>query len=149
MVSSPGFGSYYNNNISRYSRSLSLWLRNDNYLTCCWHTLAGSFFNRHDITLTGFVWLLADSFRNYFIGYSTLLFTFPLRYSFTIGLVWYLALECGHPSFRREFAVSQPTQESFLVLSQFRILDSHYLWSVIPNCSTIEIKTIEGPTTPG
>jgi len=63
--------------------------------------------------------LLAKSFRNYFIGSSTLLFTFPSRYSFTIGLVWYLALECGHPSLKREFAVSHPIQESLEFILDF------------------------------
>ena len=82
------------------------------------------------------------------MGSSTLLFTFPSRYSFTIGLVWYLALECGHPRFRREFAVSQPTQDTCAPTYQFRILDFHYLWSVIPNCSTIDKYLHPGPTTP-
>ena len=56
--------------------------------------------------------LLANSFRYYFTGSLTLLFTFPSRYSFTIGHNVYLALECGHPRFLPEFAVSESTQES-------------------------------------
>ena len=56
--------------------------------------------------------LLASSFRYYFIGSLTLLFTFPSRYSSTIGHDVCLALPCGQGRFNREFAVSQPTQES-------------------------------------
>jgi len=96
-----------------------------------------------------FVWLLADGFRFYFTGSSTLLFTFPSRYSFTIGLIWYLVLECGHPGFRREFAVSQPTQESFIVLLDFAYgiitLFDRSFQSVLLS-SKIECW---GPTTPG
>ncbi len=80
--------------------------------------------------------LLAHGFRFYFMGSSTLLFTFPSRYSFTIGLAWYLALERGRPRFRREFAVSQPTQESFMLHNFFQIRDFHSLWSPIPQCSS-------------
>jgi hypothetical protein len=85
--------------------------------------------------------LLADGFRFYFTGSSTLLFTFPSRYSFTIGLVWYLALECGHPSFNREFAVSQFTQEHSRVVFGFCVHDFHVLWFTIPQDSAIQIQS--------
>ncbi len=63
--------------------------------------------------------LIADSFRYYFTGSHTLLFTFPSRYSFTIGQLAYLALERGRPSFTQEFAVSRDTQELARVTSGF------------------------------
>jgi hypothetical protein len=45
------------------------------------------------------------------MGPLGLLFTFPSRYSFTIGHDTYLALPRGRGGFPREFAVSQGTQE--------------------------------------
>ena len=60
---------------------------------------------------TSSVCSLANSFRYYFTGFLTLLFTFPSRYLFTIGHQRYLALESGLPSFPKEFAVSHGTQE--------------------------------------
>ena len=75
-----------------------------------------SVFIRDLVLCTSVVCLLAESFRYYFTGSSTLLFTFPSRYLFTIGLIWYLALERGRPSFLPEFAVSDSTQEHPMVL---------------------------------
>ena len=43
-------------------------------------------------------------FRNYFISLTGMLFTFPSRYSFTIDLEQYLALEVSAPGFRRGFS---------------------------------------------
>ena len=59
---------------------------------------------------TDSVCLLAYGFRYYFTGPLGLLFTFPSRYSFTIGHDMYLALPRGRGRFYREFAVSQYTQ---------------------------------------
>jgi hypothetical protein len=86
--------------------------------------------------------LLASSFRYYFTGSLTLLFTFPSRYSFTIGYDAYLALECGHPSFPPEFAVSEGTQEHLLVWLRFRIHDYHVLRSGIPTCFSTLTSTV-------
>ena len=63
--------------------------------------------------------MLAIGFRYYFTGCLTLLFTFPSRYSSTIGHDVCLALHCGQRRFNREFAVSQPTQESPKLGSSF------------------------------
>ena len=49
-------------------------------LTACRHTVSGLFHSPPGV-----------------------LFTFPSRYSFTIGRQEYLALECGHPSFPQDF----------------------------------------------
>ena len=43
--------------------------------------------------------MTANSFRFYFIGCLTQLFTFPSRYLFTIALLSYLVLEDGSPRF--------------------------------------------------
>jgi hypothetical protein len=101
-------------------------------LSCTKRKLAGSFFNRHAITILrsslrselrngkppfykqGFTdpklfaeqrakdgshGLTANSFRFYFIGCLTQLFTFPSRYLFAIALSSYLVLENGFPRF--------------------------------------------------
>jgi len=82
MVSSPGFGSSAWYICSRLSRLLSLRLRQKIGLGCTKRKLAGSFFNRHAITPInwGSHGLSAESFRFYFIGCLTQLFTFPSRY---------------------------------------------------------------------
>ena len=51
---------------------------------------------------TSSIGLSANSFRFYFTGRPALLFSFPSRYSFTIGHKLYLALENGFPSFPRK-----------------------------------------------
>jgi hypothetical protein len=48
--------------------------------------------------------LEAHGFRVSFTPLAGVLFTCPSRYSFTIGHLGYLALECGHPCFQRDFA---------------------------------------------
>ena len=46
--------------------------------------------------------LYADGFRIFFTPRTGVLFTFPSRYSFTIGRLGYLALERGRPRFPRD-----------------------------------------------
>jgi hypothetical protein len=61
----------------------------------------------------------AHGFRFSFTPLDGVLFTFPSRYSFTIGHLGYLALEGGPPCFQRDFAcpavltVSNPSQRPF------------------------------------
>ena len=43
---------------------------------------------------------------------SGVLFTFPSRYQFTIGRLWYLVLERGRPSFPQGFIVPHGTQDT-------------------------------------
>ena len=66
---------------------------------------------------------------------SGVLFTFPSRYWFTIGHQKYLALECGHPRFPRNFtcsAVLRCHRES----AHFRLLGCHHLWPTVPGRSS-------------
>ncbi len=50
------------------------------------------------------LWLLVRTwFQGLFHPPLGVLFTFPSRYSFTIGRSWYLALESGLPSFPHGF----------------------------------------------
>ena len=101
MGSSPGFGSGPRHS-APCSDSLSLWLHTLRCLTCDDDQLAGSCFNRHAVRshrLPSTVWrhLVSGLFHSPCGG----LFTFPSRYSFTIGRQEYLALEGGPPSFPR------------------------------------------------
>ncbi len=102
MDSSLGFGSAAYCYIRAYHTrfryaSTNNWLRLNSK-----RQLAGSFFNRHEITQqVGSLGLFANSFKFYFTGRPALLFTFPSRYLCTIGFKLYLALEDGSPRFPR------------------------------------------------
>ena len=82
-VSSPGFG-FYVQRLTPYSGLLSLRLPPlGGVKLALERRLAGSFFNRHDVSPTlrrTFICLLANGFSFYFTGCLTLLFTFPSRY---------------------------------------------------------------------
>jgi hypothetical protein len=81
-VRSPGFGSAAWYLFSPYSDSVSLCFHWSPNLCCTKRQLAGSFFNRHEITTINCssLGLFANSFRFYFTGRSALLLTFPSRY---------------------------------------------------------------------
>ena len=55
--------------------------------------------------------LKADGFRVYFTPLFEVLFTFPSRYWFTIGLSGVFSLAGWAPPIRTGFLVSRPTQE--------------------------------------
>ena len=168
MGSSPGFGSDRRDctstlplrspseikpSPSPYSDSVSLaapWL---NHLTRHNDQLAGSFFNRHAIRLparprpdntmsSDCLW--ATGFRFSFTPRTGVLFTFPSRYSSTIGRFGYLALERGRPCFPRDSScpavlkseLKQPTSPSptglspsLTALPRVIRLDSRSLWA--------------------
>ena len=73
------------------------------------HKLVGSFFNRHAVeVLKRPLRLLVDIwFQFYFTPLTGLLFTFPSRYLFTIGLEEYLALPVSSGKFTRAIRVSR------------------------------------------
>ncbi len=75
------------------------------------------------------------------------LFTFPSRYSFTIGAFVYLALEDGSPSFPQDLRVPW-----YLGIpegrSRFYVHDFHVLWSAIPSSSTIHFSPRPGSFNP-
>ena len=92
--------------------------------------------------------LLANSFRYYFTGSLTLLFTFPSRYSFTIGHSMYLALHCGQRGFLPEFAVSESTQESPTSSSYFKYTALTFFGQVFHPVLLYLLIRYWSPTTP-
>ena len=77
-----------------------------------------------------------------------MLFTFPSRYSFTIGVFMYLALDRGRPGFPQDLRVPWYLGTSYGRL-KFRIHGYHVLWLAIPsNSSTLISSDIRSPTTP-
>ena len=71
-------------------------------------------------------------FRNSFISLTGMLFTFPSRYSFTIDLWRYLALEVSAPRFRQGFSGPALLEDICIRAFLFRVQDFHFLWSVFP-----------------
>ena len=93
MASSPGFGS----RTLSYKRAINTWfpyafvpegLRQESTRTR-WCLLQKV---RRHCEKRSSDFLLANGFRFYFTGITSLLFTFPSRYWFTIGEIEYLAL---------------------------------------------------------
>ncbi len=95
MASSPGFGShpqYYNFALFTLAFAMAS-MRN--ILASTTDPLVGSFFNRHAVVvrINSPLRLLVDiRFQFYFTPLTGVLFTFPSRYLFTIGLERYVAL---------------------------------------------------------
>jgi hypothetical protein len=87
--------------LAPYSDSLSLRLRHASALTLTAgeKQLAGSFFNRHAITLLQALTAWRLTVSGLFHSPLGVLFAFPSRYWFTIGRSEYLALEGGPPGF--------------------------------------------------
>ena len=137
MVSSPGFGSHAYNTSSRYSHLVSLWIHPMKDLSCCTHELVGSFFNRHAVTVRRPLRLLVDIwFQNYFTPLSGVLFTFPSRYSFTIGLYVYLALPVSPGRFLQAIHVLKYSGIPIKKLFCFRVQDYYLLGYCFPAIST-------------
>ena len=103
-------------------------------------TLAGSFFNRHAVTrlrrlrLRVGVW-----FQIYFTPLSGVLFTFPSRYLFTIGLQEYLALPVSSGRFIRAIRVPNYSGTELNELYAFRIQGYYLLGPRFPTCFSIHI----------
>ena len=71
-------------------------------------------------------------FRYYFTPLFRVLFTFPSRYLFTIGEMWYLVLEHDRPRFTPGFTCPVLLGNTNLKLLRFQIRDFHALWSSFP-----------------
>ena len=84
----------------------------------------------------------ADGFRYYFTPLCEVLFTFPSRYLFTIGLSVIFSLTGWSPLILSRFLVSRVTQVSSLCVLIFRLRGYHALWRDFPNPSTIFIHTL-------
>ena len=86
MGSSPGFGSY-----AYHTRAIHTWFPSPSGLATLRlrgiHKLASSFFNRHAVEVLPPLQLFVDIwFQIYFTPLIGVLFTFPSRYFFAIGL---------------------------------------------------------------
>ena len=96
-------------------------------------TLAGSFFNRHAVTpLLRLRLLVGVWFQIYFTPLSGVLFTFPSRYLFTIGLQEYLALPVSSGGFIRAIRVSDYSGTEPKETDTFQIQDYYLLGSRFP-----------------
>ena len=143
---------------TRYSHSVSLRLHPSKGLSLRgMHQLVGSFFNRHAMTVLHTrhyylyrhaknvhnknntqcvtpLWLLVGIwFQVYFIALTGLLFTFPSRYLFTIGLQKYLALPVSTGRFPQAIHVlrySRIVTEQLLVFSPTGLLPA---WALLPS----------------
>ena len=135
MASSPGFGSlaYYVRAVHTrfpYGSSLST-------LACSMLKLVGSFFNRHAVTvLRPLLLLVSIWFQVYFTALTGLLFTFPSRYLFTIGLLMYLALPVSSGKFPRAIRVSRYSRMGTKKIIYFRLQGYHLLGPSFPACSS-------------
>ena len=86
--------------------------------------------------------LYAYGFRYYFTPLFGVLFTFPSRYLFTIGEIWYLALDVDPPIFTQDFTclvllVSHKVlrlRGRFATMhhTHFRLQGCHLLWRAFP-----------------
>src|ERR1035437_3252318 len=135
MASSPGFGSlaYYVRAVHTrfpYGSGLSP-------LACSMLKLVGSFFNRHAVAVLLPLLLLVNIwFQVYFTALTGLLFTFPSRYLFTIGLKEYLALPVSSGKFPRAIRVSRYSRIRTKKTVYFRLQGYHLLGLSFPEHSS-------------
>ena len=93
--------------------------------------------------------LQAHGFRFCFTPLSAVLFTFPSRYLFAIGLPGVLSLGGWCRQFRTGFLRPRPTQGSGWVERTFRVRGCHPLWRAFPGAFRyIRSVRVAGPTTP-
>src|SRR5665811_553292 len=77
--------------------------------------------------------LVGTRFQVLFHSPSGVLFTFPSRYSFTIGRQEYLALDGGPPSFPHERPSTWYSGGRSRRPSRFRLRGCHPLWPAFPD----------------
>ena len=88
--------------------------------------------------------LQAYGFRVYFTPLFTVLFTFPSRYQFTIGLSGVFSLTGWSRWIQSRFHVPRPTQDTHKIYKTVPIRDFHSLWCVFPNTSNPALQPISG-----
>ena len=92
--------------------------------------------------------LQAYGFRVYFTPLFTVLFTFPSRYQFTIGLSGVFSLTGWSRWIQSRFHVPRPTQDTHKIYKTVPIRDYHSLWCVFPNTSNPALQPISGSYNP-
>ena len=103
---------------------------------------------RHPSYMTGSDRLQADGFRVCFTPLSGVLFTFPSRYWFAIGLSVVFSLAGWSPLIQTGFHVSRPTQDPAKLHNRIRVRDSHPLRPSFQRVPLPTISLSRSPTTP-
>ena len=86
------------------------------------------------------LWLLVSIwFQVYFTPLTGVLFTFPSRYLFTIGLQEYLALPVSSGKFLRATRVSKYSRTATKEISCFRVRDYYPILCIFPDTSANKI----------
>ena len=120
------------------------------------HKLAGSFFNRHTVEAEASSIHCKHTVSELFHSPLGVLFTFPSRYWFTIGLQIYLALGVSTPGFTQATRVLGYSGMTTKEMSCFRVQDYYLLGSYFPVGSTNNLffdssntSTTPSPYNPG
>ena len=110
--------------------------------------LVGSLCKRHAVTHKCSHSLQARGFRYYFTPLLAVLFTFPSRYWYTIGLPGVFSLGGWCRRVQAGFLRSRPTQDTPSRLRDFTYRTVTFFGRSFQVCSVILPTSFEGPTTP-
>ena len=110
--------------------------------------LVGSLCKRHAVTHKGSHSLQAHGFRFCFTPLLAVLFTFPSRYWYTIGLPGVFSLGGWCRRIQAGFLRSRPTQDSPSCLLAFAYRTVTSFGRPFQICSANVSSSFEGPTTP-
>ena len=149
MRRSPGFASAAAHS-TPYSDSLSLRLRTLRHLASPATTTRRLIMQKARRHSTKELRPLAGAwFQGLFHSPSGVLFTFPSRYSFAIGLSVVFSLAGWSPPIQPEFLVFRPTQVACPIRHRLRVRDSHPLRCAVPCASpSSRLMFVQAPTTP-
>ena len=110
--------------------------------------LVGSLCKRHAVTLMGSHSLQARGFRYFFTPLSAVLFTFPSRYWYTIGLPGVFSLGGWCRRIQAGFLRSRPTQDTASHIVDFAYGTVTLFGITFQKSSAIDFVSFDGPTTP-
>ena len=110
--------------------------------------LVGSLCKRHTVTNIGSHSLQARGFRYFFTPLLAVLFTFPSRYWYTIGLPGVFSLGGWCRRVQAGFLRSRPTQDTPSHIVDFAYRTVTFFGLTFQKCSAIDSVSFEGPTTP-
>ena len=110
--------------------------------------LVGSLCKRHAVTPKGSHSLQAHGFRFSFTPLLAVLFTFPSRYWYTIGLPGVFSLGGWCRRFQAGFLRSRPTQDTASHIVDFAYGTVTLFGITFQKSSAIDFVSFDGPTTP-
>ena len=110
--------------------------------------LVGSLCKRHAVTHKGSHSLQAHGFRFCFTPLLAVLFTFPSRYWYTIGLPGVFSLGGWCRRIQAGFLRSRPTQDTTPYIVVFTYRTVTFFGLTFQKCSANDLESFEGPTTP-